>query len=320
VTNAPVTALLGFRDRVGHVTRATGLVLDGARFGERDVTVECDAVLVAAGAIGSAALLLRTADESGAFGDLPAFHRERAGTALALAISAPLVALFPRDLVVKHGDRGLPFGIVAHLAEDGDPDALAIETVYRPPGVLGAWVPGLGESHRQWMANFDYLGAATVTIAGAGIGRVRADESVAYSVTDGDLGRLVDAVGRTAHAYLRAGAEAVGIGAGRVLHGAPRLVRGLEARGTYDGAIAAVRALVDVPADLALGSTAAFGSLRMHGDADLGAVDTDFVLHGSANVFVVDESVIPGALAVGATVTCAALGALGAGRAAHRLG
>ncbi len=205
VTSVPRALALGARlyadCRVDRVTRTgrtvTGLtghfVRPGGRPGPR-LTVRAGAVVVAAGAIQTPALLARSG-----------LRRGQLGRNLSLHPNTTVVAFFDSEVTGWHGVHQA-FQVREFMAE-----GLVLTAQNLPPPMLAGIVPAYGRELGELMADYNRIVTAGPLVEDTGTGRVRTipglGTQVFYRLTDADAARLVRGVELTAAALFAAGAR-----------------------------------------------------------------------------------------------------------------
>ncbi len=329
--NLPIERLVGRIETDGRM-RVTALEL-GRGLGHH---VPVDHVVLAAGAVGSPALLLRTAQDQPAWNTLPAFRNGHIGTGLGFNYGSGVVARWPHEFR-RPGHLGFQIKYVATKA--GDPSyeidlgagrgtffaRYVLENAFVPPGLLSNVVPGVGDGHLRWMLDYKRLAMCATTIGSPQTGRIFADRTVAYRLNDGEMALNRQALASIARLYFAAGAQEVGL-AGVREHPASDhftgLGEGLALRAGQKGRIHThktfenmtedelareLEPVLQKPEHIMLSSAHPQGGLRMSVDPGAGAVGPDFRLNGATNVFVSDASIFPSTIVVNPQWTIAAL-------------
>ena len=248
------------------------------------VTVRARAVVVAAGAIQTPALLTRSGVRSAS---------GRLGHNLSLHPNANVVAFFDSDV---NGWQGVhqAFQIREFLAE-----GIMISAQNLTPPMLAAVLPGYGRGLGELMADYNRIVTAGPLIEDTGTGRVRnipgLGTQVFYRFTERDAARCVRGVELTAEALFAAGARRVVL----PFNGAPEVRNPDELR----------RQLArPVPRrSIELYSIHLMGTARMSEDPRRGVVDSYGAFHGVRGLFVADASVFPGPIGINPMETVIAL-------------
>jgi choline dehydrogenase-like flavoprotein len=292
-------AYLGPARAAGAITctgaRAERIVVQGARAtaveartpaGGR-VTVEADAVVVAAGTIHTP-LLLRAS----ALG-VRSRCRDRGalGRNLSLHPATAVWGLFdePVDMV-----RGVP---QSYFVDEFARDGIMLEGIAGPPDYLAMSAPFTGDRHRELMLRYRHVGQCGLMVSDRSRGSVRGRPGaplIRYDLCPEDVATLHRGLVRLAELLAAAGARTLFLPLARL----PEL----------PGAdVAPLRALDVRRSDLELMAFHPLGTARAHADPARGVVDPDLRVHGTENVYVADGSVVPTALGVNPQITIMAL-------------
>jgi choline dehydrogenase-like flavoprotein len=280
--------------------RITGLRLSRDPHGP---AIPVDHVVLAAGAIGSPALMLRSTRRQPLLAALPAARAERIGAGLGFNYGTPVVARFG-EAMAPPGWRGLQIGFVATKPED---ESFIIESGFIPPGVMASIVPGVGADHRRWMAEYPRLGMCVNTIGSPSDGRVDRRGAVRFKVGASQMGLIHETLATMVSIYLHAGAVEVGVSGCRGIDDAA-----LRFDPSFRGREGEIRARIAQHApsaeQLALASGHPQGGMRMDSDRDRGVVDPRFRVHGTKNLWVADASLFPSTITVNPQWLVMALG------------
>lgn len=316
--NLPVERLVGEYLGDGEM-RVTALEI-GRGSGMR---VPVDHVVLACGAVGSPALLLRSAQADPAWDLLPAFQKGWVGTHLGFNYGSGVAALYS-DAFEKPGHRGFQIKYIA--TKDPDEDftltghhgphvtRYVMENAFVPPGLLSNVVPGVGEIHKRWMQSYDRLAMCATTIGSPLHGTIDPDRDVHYRLSESEHDLNVRALASIVRLYLASGADEVGLSGVRQGRKRAGLGVGLRLRKEEFGQASEkaiydeLRVIITEPEHLMLSSAHPQGGLRMSHHPDKGAVDSGFRLRGAQNVFVSDASLFPTTIVVNPQWTIAALG------------
>jgi choline dehydrogenase-like flavoprotein len=246
--------------------RATGVrfVREG-----RVEEVEAERVVVAAGAIGSSAVLLQSGIAlDGRVGE--GFHAF-AGVHVTAEFADPL-------------DSFDGIGLCAYV-KPGLSEEYVLENYFSPPGVFSLVVGGWFTDHFERMLRYRYFAQAGVQVPTVPSGRIRlgrkGDVQIRFSLSAHEL------------EVIRQGIKALG-----EIFFAGGAIRVLPA--TYGRIEFARREELDLlgklcpgPDDLSLGSAHPQGGNLMHADPRRGVVGLDHKVKGFQNLFVSDSSVFP---------------------------
>ena len=247
------------------------------------------AVLVAASAVETPRLLWRSGVRSPHLGRHFQAHPGMA-----------VVGLFDEE--VRLG-RGATQGFeLDGLRSDG---RIKIETLAVPPETFFAGLPGVGH---EWLALMGEFSRSAVwvlplrSLAEGEVGVGHQERSIRFNLDSRDLPNLRRGLRRAADLMFLAGAREVVCP-----------VHGLPARLKADQTSLIDRATDDASAyPLALSHL--FGTARMSLRREDGVVGTDFRVHGTDNLYVIDSSVFPTNLGVNPQLAIMALARIAAGR------
>jgi len=243
---------------------------------ERSLRVRARSVIVAANAVGSAQLLLRSG-----------LGNEHVGRTLSLQPQLPLIALFPERIAAF---EGIPqsFAVTEFEQEDHPEHGLwgyRIEGVMATPGMAGGLAPFIGAENKANMALYDRMAPALLLVPDRPTGSVHARgesrPTIRYAPPEDVFERLRDAIQNAARLFLEAGAERIVV----------PTARPLSIRSSRD--LAAVRELDFPPASVPLLSAHQQGSIPFSNSSSEGGVDPDGQVWGSRGVYVFDSSIFP---------------------------
>jgi choline dehydrogenase-like flavoprotein len=237
------------------------------------VAVEADEIVIAAGAIGSSALLQR----SGIGGDA-------VGRGLHFNINSPLTADFP--------DRVDAFAGIqmshAYRSSAGVPRYL-IETWFNPPATQALAMPGWFERHFENMRRYRHMACSGVLVGTTTPGRVKATKGgteIEYTASPEDRASVVEGLQVAGRIWFEAGAE--------------RVMPATFAWQEYRDAAA----LAQLPKRIVESGDLLLTSAHPQGGNALGdVVDEDFRVRGWENLHVCDASVFPTSVHVNPQLT-----------------
>ena len=272
---------------------ATGLAAVHRQDGrEVPVRVKAKAVVVAAGASQTPAILLRSGFRHPGIGRGLRFHPT---TAVGGIYDAPIRmwAGVPQTL---HVDTWL---------REFDGHGFWLETVPAHPGLTAIGFPWRdARAHKESMARYAHTMANIVLVRDRGMGRVRIDRQgypvLDYRMDPRDARTMVEGIVQSARIHVAAGAKGL-----TSLHHAGGEIPYREGPITateLDAFVEDVRRMGVRPNTLALFSAHAMGSVPMGAD-DRMPTRPDGRLRGVENVFIGDASVMPTALGVNPMVT-----------------
>lgn len=263
---------------------------DGRPTGRRAV-IEAPVVLLAAGALDTPALLLRSGLGNG-----------RVGRGLRLHPSPLVSATFPEPI---RAWRGLPQSVLveefASFQNDGRGGFLLLPSASNWPALGAVVAPGLGGVHRERMLMLPRVAAVAVLLHDETEGRVRAARGsgrpIAHYWPDkGDMEELRRGVRAAARIYLAAGAERVYL----PYADAPPV----RSEADLDAALERAR---PEPHRFSLNAVHPQGSCPLGDDARRSATDPHGEVWGERGIFVADTSLFPTSVGVPPQVTTMAL-------------
>jgi choline dehydrogenase-like flavoprotein len=267
------------RGEVDFVEATSGA--DGAR-----LRIYAKTVIVAAGAIGSSAVLLASG------------LTRNVGTRLSFNVGAMMVADFDEPLDAYDADQ-----MTSYIRADG----YLIEATHNPLMSAALTTPGWLSEHAELMRRSRHLAYAGAMVGSEPVGRVvmsrwMGHEETRFTATPRDMGVLREGLKTIARTFFAAGAR-------RVLLPTESFTELGSARdiGVIDEKIRTMR-------DVQCGSSHPQGGNPMSDDPALGVVDTRFAVHGARGLFVCDASVFPDSIEVNPMHTTMALATLGAAR------
>lgn len=310
VTYLPEAVAAGARVLTG--ARVTSILVQGGRaVGVRGWVVEpesgrrlhrlevrADAVVLAAGAVHSADLLLRNrlGNSSGQIGRNFRIHP-----------GLGVLAFFDHDLVAWQGV------MQSHHVDEHVEEGILLEATYPPPGV-GYSAGGLGHVGRQLkdsLGRYRQSAAVGLIVSDTSSGRVRAAPGgpvMLYNVGPDDTRKLLEGIALSAELYLAAGAKEVET----LLPGLPPIRRREDVRWVREGRWKA--------AHLKLSAYHPMGTCRMGAEARTSVVDEFGRSHDVQGLVLTDASILPGTTHVNPQITIMALATRAARRLAEELG
>lgn len=251
--------------------------LDEQGYHEREAfEVHAKTVVVAAGAVGSAALLLRSG-----------MGNAHVGKHLSLQPQLPVTAVFDDEVRFF---RGIPQTYaVTEFERRDDPEhgwwGFRLEAVAGTPGIVGSLLPTMGAEGRELMALYPKFTACLVLFPDEGVGSVTVRDDgrplVDYVLTDELKARLREGAKAAARAWLAAGAKAVLV---------PTAV---PLRLTNEAELSRIDAVPFAPATTPLLSAHQQGSVRFSSSEKEGAAAPDGRVYGTKGVYVFDSSGFP---------------------------
>lgn len=276
--------------------RATYRAHDGRRF---PVRVRCRAVVVAAGALGTPALLLR----SGVPG-------ARIGRGLRLHPTTAVAGEFDQEIRPWAGPPQT-IAVTRFLDLEGSGHGFWMEAAPAHPGLFALampWSDGVG--HKRAMAQrYRRSTASIVLLRERSAGRVTLDADgrprVAYRLLPEDQREMLRGIAETGRLLAAAGARGLS-----TLHADPMEVRGRDGRlgpAELREFAEGLRSRGAGPNRLVLFSAHLMGSCPMGADPRRAAVGPDGAVFGTEGLYVADGSVFPSAPAVNPMITIMAM-------------
>ncbi|HVH12560.1 MAG TPA: FAD-dependent oxidoreductase [Longimicrobium sp.] len=266
------------------------------------LTVEAPVVVLAAGAVGTPALLQRSGMGGGGVGRYLRLH--------------PTTAVFGRYGREMYGAGGIPLSTVCdEFLRGSDGYGFWIETPPLYPGLGAAALPGFGAAHRGLMESLPHLGPMIVLVRdgadrSASQGEVSVDRTgrarIRYRLGRPERARLLRGMDAAARMHFAAGAEEVS-----TLH-----TRACRLRSPAELKSMALRP--SGPNELGVLSAHVNGTCRLGTDPATSGCTPDGERHGIPGVYVADGSLLPTAPGVNPQETIMALATVVADRIAAR--
>ena len=244
--------------------------------------VECELVVVAAGAVHTPLFLARQglAARSGELGRNLAIHPATA-----------VRALFDEEVDMA---RGVPQSYyVDEFADEG----IMLEGAAGPPDYLASSFPFSRQRHRDLMLRYRHVSQFGLLVSDLSRGEVRrraGRTQIRYDLNADDTATFKRGLELLAELYWAAGAKAVYLP-----------IDGMEA--LRDGDLRTLRGLDLRPEQITLMAFHPLGTARADARPDHGVVDAELKLHDAENVFVSDASVVPSSIGVNPQITIMAL-------------
>ncbi|MDB4942468.1 MAG: Oxidoreductase, family [Labilithrix sp.] len=251
------------------------------------------AVIVAASTVQTPGVLRRSGVRSAALG-----RHFQAHPGLAVG------GLFDRPI-------GMAFGATqgAESTHFRRSERFKLETISLPPDLAGARIPGVGRELTERLAQLGHVAVWAAQVRAEAEGTVKTGwggiDRVTYAMTERDLAAARKGCALLARMQFEAGAREVWPG----VFGVPSVLRSIDE----------VKLLENAPLhphSFNFIATHLFGAARMGIDPGTSVVGTDFQVHGTKGLFVVDSSVFPTNLGVNPQHSIMALSRLAATRIA----
>jgi choline dehydrogenase-like flavoprotein len=281
----------------GRARRVEGTVASGA--GKRHAfRVAAEAVVLAAGAINSPQLLLRSGIANG---------NGQVGRNLHLHPSVLLSGVYEQDI---YGYRGIPqsYYVDEFIDLETDPESgYILMPVYGFPVMTATQLPGFGAEHFAMMRDYHRTVGILVLMHDQSSGEVKVDgrgrPRISYRVGEHERKLFVEGMRHCAEILFASGAKKVLAPYHRPLWLRPGdSLDALDQRGLVQG-------------EIPLASTHPQSTCRMGGDPKRSVVDSYGRSHEVENLFVCDMGVFPTSLGAPPQITTAAL----ADRTAHHI-
>lgn len=251
-------------------------VLDEKGYHERAaIVVRARTVILAANAVASAQLLLRSA-----------IGNEHVGRNLSLQPQLPITAMFDREVQLF---RGIPQSYAVTEYERVDEErglsGFRIEGIGGTPGIMASLLPTYGHEGKALMKKLPQIAASLLLVPDAGNGRVLVERSgrprIEYAIPDEQKQRYRDAIRAAARIYFAAGAREVLVPLAR-----PIVLRS-------EAELTQLDSVSFEPATAPFLSAHQQGTVRMSTSEKTGACDPDGRVYGTRGVFVFDSSPFP---------------------------
>jgi len=271
-------------ERTGdRVTGVTAELPDGRR-----VRIDARAVVVACGAIGSSVLLRKSG------------ITHNVGSRISFNLASPMLARFAEPV------NGWDAIQMATYVDGAD---FLLESSFNPPLTFAVSLPGWFRAHFERMSAYSNFVGAGAVIATRPSGRLQRWAwqrnllgPVAYSMGNEEFARLRQGLGLLARIYFAAGAECVFPASFADL---PMAASEFARHGRPDERQinSFLTEKLRKPADLTLNSSHPQGGNPMSDDRRVGAIGSDFRVHGYRNLYVCDASIFPTSVRVNPQLT-----------------
>jgi choline dehydrogenase-like flavoprotein len=261
------------KSKAGKITSLVGQFRNG-----RKIEVRGRTFVVAAGAVSSSILLIRSGIAEG-----------RAGKRLSFNLGSPITAVFPE---IINSYRGLQ---ISHYLKFSPDRGYIFETWFNPPMFQSTIMPGWWEEHRINMKRYNRMACTGVLVGTDSNAEVRiaglTAREVRYKPTQKDFETLLNGLELAGQIYLAAGAECV----------MPNTFTYRE----YATAEALKMLKYDVKdgSDITLGTGHPQGGNILSRNSKIGVVDERLNVYGYDNLFIADASVFPTAVGVNPQIT-----------------
>jgi choline dehydrogenase-like flavoprotein len=239
-------------------------------------TVKAKVVILAANAIGSTALLLKSG-----------LGNANVGKFVSLQPQLPVTAMFDEEIRFA---RGIPQSwAVTEFEQHDHPEqglwGFRLEAVAGTPGIVGSILPEMGSVGLERMKHYQNLAASLLLLPDAPQGSIRVENNgrlrVDYSLDDEQRVRFRAAVKAVSRVYFAAGAKEVYVPT------IPPVSLKSEAE------LAKVDAIPFKSASAPFLSAHQQGGVRFSGDEKSGGANPDGLVYGTKNLYVFDSSGFP---------------------------
>lgn len=266
-----------FNARGKRITGVTCDLKDGRR-----IEVRANTFVLAAGAVSSSIILLRSGIGGG-----------RTGMNLSFNMGSPMTAVFNEE---SNAYRGLQ---ISHYLKPSPSRGYVIETWFNPPVSQALTMPGWFEDHFNNMLRYNRMTCTGVLVGTESNGEVRRagliGREINYAPTQSDLQKLLDGLVLCGEAFFKDHAECV----------IPNTFEYWEYRSPDE--LPKLYDRVKDASDITIGTGHPQGGNMLSGNPDLGVIDPQFKAYGYDNLFVCDASVFPSSLGVNPQLTVMAL-------------
>jgi len=283
--------------------RAIGVVAQLGKDSDRSssnhrLTVDCQAVVLAAGAINSPQLWLKSR--------LPDPGKQ-VGQNLHLHPAVFVGGIFD-DIIDAHQGITQSYYVNHFLELERNPDSgYILMPAFGSPVLVAASMPAFGHEHRELMQNYHHIAALLVLLHDRSSGRVAVNRHghpvIRYHLSRGDQALLVEGMVNAARLLFAAGAREI------ILPYTRRIP--IKSESDFD----VIRQRGIVSNDMLIASSHPQGTLRMGSHPRHSVVDTYGEAHAVKGLFVTNTNLFPSSIGIPPTLTIAAL----ADRIARRL-
>ncbi len=248
----------------------------------RRIDVRGKTFVVAAGAISSSILLLRSS-----------VGGPNVGKKLAFNIGSPLSAVFDEKI---DSYRGLQ---ISHFLRILPSRGYVFESWWNPPASQALAMPGWFEDHYRNMRRYDRMTGVGILVASESNAEVftggLTGRNIRYTPTSSDFSKVIGGLIQAGEIFFAAGAASV----------LPSTFKYYEIESRDE--LKRLHELIKDPSDITLGTGHPQGGNPMSRNREKGVVDEQFRVPGYDNLFVCDASVFPSSLGVNPQLTVMAL-------------
>ncbi len=269
---------VGVELRVAEGWNAPGVIKDPHRLGlptGETITVHAKNVILSAGALGTAALLLKSKVKN-----------PNIGTGVVLHPSMPLIGEFERPIDILEGTSST---VYSFRAKEG----FAFESMSAEPAYGAAMIPGTGRQIAKLLSNFRHLGGFGVMLVDTvdQANRIVLDASgspvVDYRISEEDKRRFRHGVGEAARVMFKAGARRVILPTTEDVSPAGGFLSRIEDVDAFEANLAFI------PLRTTVTSAHMQATAKMGPDPKTSVVSLNHEVWGTRGLYVMDASVFP---------------------------
>ncbi len=260
------------------------------RNGQRITSVECEfrsgrrvsvrgkTFVVAAGAISSSVLLLKSK-----------LGIRNAGMNLSFNVGSQMTAAFPRKIDSYDGLQ------ISHFLRISPDTGFVMESWFNPPMFQSTAMPGWFEDHYRNMRRYDRLACVGVLVGSESNAQAKVagllGREIDYTPTNKDFQTVLTGLELSGEIMLAAGAESV----------MPNTFKYYEFKNVDQ--LRTLKKRITDPSEITLGTGHPQGGNVLGSSSEPGVVDAEFKVFGYENLFVSDASVFPTSLGVNPQLT-----------------
>ena len=227
-------------------------------------TVSAKQIVIAAGAVASSTILLKSG------------IKKNVGTRLSFNITTPMMAEFADTINSFDGVQ-----MCCYVKGDG----YLVETTFNPPGTSALIMQGWFEALNERMKNYTHYATAAPVVGSEPNGRIKLNlfrqTTIDYTMTDNDFRKLKEGMKTLCRVFLSANAVSV----------LPSSYDDLVIKSEKD--LTLIDNSIKKPEDISLSTAHPQGGNPLSDNKEIGAVGTDFRVHGFNNLYVCDASIFP---------------------------
>jgi len=259
----------------------TSIICKFTKSGKK-IEVKGNKFIVAAGAVSSSILLLRSGIAKG-----------KAGKNLSFNIGSPISAVFPG--VINSYD-GLQ---ISHYLQFKPDTGYIFETWFNPPMFQSTVMPGWWDDHYRNMLRYNRFACTGVLVGSESNAEVRiaglTGREIKYKPTKNDFDKMLDGLTLAGEIYFAAGAESI----------MPNTFAYNEYKSLAEFKF--FRNNIKDSEDLGLGTGHPQGGNVMSATRSRGVIDPEFKVYDYNNLYVCDASIFPGSVGVNPQITVMSL-------------